>query len=85
MKSLYLLLSLEIIQLTIHIPDQKVSFFRELIKRFYYREVVDEKTESLTPEQEEFVQDLKDALRDVELYQAGKKQLKTAQQLWDEL
>ena len=72
-------------QLTIHIPDQEVSFFRELIKRFHYREIVDEKTESLTPEQEEFVQDLKDALRDVELYQAGKKQLKTAQQLWDEL
>ena len=72
-------------QLTINIPDQEVSFFRELIKRFHYREIVDEKTESLTPEQEEFVQDLKDALRDVELYQAGKKQLKTAQQLWDEL
>ena len=80
-----MLSNLEIMQLTIHIPDQEVSFFRELIKRFHYREIVDEKTESLTPEQEEFVQDLKDALRDVELYQAGKKQLKTAQQLWDEL
>ena len=72
-------------QLTVNIPDQEVSFFRELIKRFHYQEIVEEKTEPLTPEQEEFVQDLKDALRDVEFYQAGKKQLKTAQQLWDEL
>jgi hypothetical protein len=80
-----LLSNLQIMQLTINIPDQEVSFFRELIKRFHYREIVNEKTETLTPEQEEFVQDLKDALRDVELYQAGKKKLKTAREFLDEL
>ena len=70
-------------QVILDIPDNEVSVFRELIQRFHYTAILNEQT--LTAEQTIFVQDLKDAMLDVELHQAGKKKLKTAKELWNEL
>ncbi len=70
-------------KITINIPDHEAPFFMELLRRFNFVEVV--KEEQLSDEQKQFVQDLREALHDVEAHQAGTKGLKTAKQLWDEL
>ncbi|TDE16753.1 hypothetical protein [Dyadobacter psychrotolerans] len=70
-------------ELTVNIPDKDLTFFRELLKKFQYQEV--QVNQSLNSEDEEFIQDLKEGMKDVELHLAGKKQLKTANELWNEL
>ncbi len=65
-------------KITINIPDHEAPFFMELLRRFNFVEVEKE-------DQQQFVQDLREALHDVEAHQAGTKGLKTAKQLWDEL
>ncbi len=70
-------------KITINVPDNEASFFMELLRKFSFVEIV--KEEKLSQEQASFVQDLKEALQDAEQHQAGKKQLKTAKQLWNEL
>ncbi len=70
-------------RITIEIPDNEVPFFKELLRRFNFVEVVQE--DILDKKQEQFVKEVKDALQEVELHQAGKKKLKTAKQLLREL
>lgn len=71
-------------QLTVNIKDNsKIAFFMELIKNFDFIEV-----QSLSADKKykkEFVKDLKEAFNDVKLHQAGKKKLKSAKELLDEL
>jgi len=70
-------------QLTLNIKDNsKIAFFMELIRSFDFIEV---QSSVDTKYKKEFVQDLKEALNDVKLHQAGKKKLKSAKELLDEL
>ena len=61
----------------------KRDFLLELLHQFSFIDKVEEI--KLTDEQEEFVADLKSGLNDVDLYLAGKKKLKTAKELLNEL
>ena len=72
-------------ELTVNIPDKDIPFFRELLRKFQYQEIQRSQGVDLNPEQQEFIQDLKDGIKDIELHLTGKKQLKTANELWDEL
>lgn len=72
-------------QVLVNIPDNDISFFRELLKKFKYQEIKSGDKLTLSPEQDEFVQDLKDGMTEIALHQSGKKKLKTAKELWNEL
>ena len=69
-------------QFTINVQNNKVSFFTELLKQLDFIQVVKQIKET---DKTEFIQDLKDAFNDVKLHQAGKKKLKSAKDLLDEL
>jgi len=70
-------------QLTLNIKDNsKVRFFMELIKSFDF---IEAQSAVNTEYKKEFVRDLNDAFNDVKLHQAGKKKLKSAKDLLDEL
>jgi hypothetical protein len=70
--------------ITVKIKNKKkLPFFMELIDQLGYVEVV--KSKKLSDSDKEFVSDLKKSLKDISLHQAGKKKLKTAKQLLDEL
>ncbi|MCU0418205.1 MAG: hypothetical protein MUC38_00990 [Cyclobacteriaceae bacterium] len=61
---------------------RKASFFLDLIKQLDYvrlLKIIDD------PQKGKLVNDLSDAFREVHLYEKGKKKLKTAKQLLDEL
>jgi len=70
-------------QITLNIPDNKYSFFMELIKSLGFVKIT-EKTE-LTQKQQEFVKGTKKSLEQVEQHLEGKIKLKSADQLFDEL
>ena len=72
-------------QVTVNIPDNEVSFFRELLKKFRYQEISPKKGDVLSFEQEEFLKDVKEGLNDIRLHESGQKNLKTAKELWNEL
>lgn len=72
-------------QVLVNIPDNDLSFFRELLKKFKYEEIESGDKLTLSREQHEFVQDLKDGMAEISLHQSGKKKLKTAKELWNEL
>jgi hypothetical protein len=64
------------------IRDNRISFFMELVKSLDYISVVKEiKDESKSL----FVADLAEAFNDVRLYEQGKKKLKSAKDLLNEL
>jgi hypothetical protein len=70
----------------VNVPENKADFFLELVKNLKFK--VEQKAtikEPLTTEQQEWVDDLKESLRQVELHQQGKIKLKSARQLLDEL
>jgi hypothetical protein len=73
-------------EVIINIPDSKLSFFMLLIKELDFV-VVDKKSteKKLTAKQKKRVNDLRTALNEVDLHTQGKIQLKTAEQLLDEL
>jgi hypothetical protein len=68
-----------------NIPENKVPFFLELVHNLGF--VTEKKVEKkkLTPKQKAFVADLKQSLQEVELHLQGKKTLKSADQLLNEL
>lgn len=72
-------------QVTVNIPDNEISFFRELLKKFRYQEIAPKEDDSLSFEQEEFLKDIKEGLTDIKLHESGQKKLKTAKELWNEL
>ena len=71
----------------VKVPDNKVEFFMELVQnlKFKAEPIGKAKTKLFTPEQQEWINDLKESLEEVELHQQGKIKLKSFDQLLDEL
>jgi hypothetical protein len=67
-------------RLIIDIPDNKISFFLELINNLGFKKV-----QKLPNEQKEFVDDLKKSLNEVEQHMAGKIKLQPAREFLNEL
>jgi len=67
-------------KIVVDIPDNKLKFFLELLKNLGF--VKDTKT--LTNEQKEFVDDLKDSLEEVEQHQQGQIELQSARKFLNE-
>lgn len=64
------------------IKDNRVPFFMELLRSLDYISVL---KEVKSEEKSEAIQNLADAFNDVKLYEEGKKPLKSAQDLLNEL
>lgn len=64
------------------IEESRVPFFMELIKSLDYINIVKEVRDK---DKQEVIRDLAEAFNDVRLHEAGKKKLKTAKQLLNEL
>lgn len=62
------------------IKDSKAAFILEILQSFSYV-----KTKALTNEKAEIISDLAEAFNDVELHRQGKKKLKSANDLLNEL
>ncbi len=71
----------------VKVPENKVEFFMELVQnlKFKAEPTSKPKTKQFTPEQQEWINDLKESLEQVELHQQGKIKLKSFDQLLDEL
>lgn len=69
-------------QITIHIPDNKVSFFMELIKSLKFIKKVE--TEEGTSK-EQILQNLQDAVEEVNQIKAGKKKAQPLSDFLNEL
>lgn len=68
------------------VPDSKVDFFLELVRNLKFKaEPKKLAKKEFTAEEREWIDGLKDALEQVELHQQGKIQLKSLDQLTDEL
>ena len=69
-------------QITIHIPDNKFTFFMELIKnlKFIKRVEADEDTSK-----EQIIRGLQEAVDEVNLIKAGKKKAQPLSEFLDEL
>ncbi len=73
-------------QIVLNIPDSKYNFFMELVHNFSFIKIENKpQIKQLSKEQQDFVDGLKQSLKEVELHQQGKIKLKTADQLLDEL
>lgn len=73
-------------EIVVNVPDNKVEFFMELVQNLKFKAEPKIPTKSqLTPEQQQWVDDLKESLKQVELHQQGKIKLKSFDQLLDEL
>lgn len=70
-------------QVVLNIPDDKYPFFMELIKSLDFVKVPEEV--KLTKKQREFVEGVKSSMEQVEQHLKGEIQLKTADQLYNEL
>jgi len=66
----------------IDIKDSKANHLMEVLKSLDYISILKEVKDK---EKSKAIQDLADAFKDVELYEAGKKQLKSAKDLLNEL
>jgi hypothetical protein len=64
------------------IRDNRIPFFMELVKSLDYINVVKEVKDE---NKSQFVADLAEAFNDVKLYEQGKKKLKSAKDLLNEL
>ena len=72
-------------QIVLNIPDNKFQFFLELLSNFDYIKIAESKTPKLSAKQKEFVEDLKESLKEVELHRQGKIKLQTAREFLNEL
>jgi hypothetical protein len=70
-------------QVVLNIPDNKYTFFMELVKNLDFVRVNEEV--KLTKKQKKFVEGTKNSLEQVEQHIKGKIKLKTAEQLYNEL
>ncbi len=70
-------------RVTLNIPDNKYSFFMELVKSLGFVKVAEK--QKLTQKQHQFVEGNKKSLEQMEQHLKGKIQLKSADQLFDEL
>jgi hypothetical protein len=69
-------------QITLSIPDNKYSFFLELVKSLGFVKAVGI---DLEPTKDEILVGLSEAVNEVQLHKKGKLKLKTAQQFLNEL
>lgn len=67
-------------RIVLDIPDNKFQFFIELINNLGFKEVM-----RLTKEQQKFIDDLKNSLKEVELHRQGKIKLQNARDFLNEL
>jgi hypothetical protein len=67
-------------RVVLDIPDNKINFFMELVNNLGFTKV-----KRLSKEQKEFVDDLKNALNEVELHRQGKIKLQPARDFLHEL
>ena len=76
-------------QVTFTVPDEQYASFMKVIKSLPFaiktKAAVSLKPKKYTPEQQEWIDDFREALTEVELHQQGKIQLQTAEELLDEL
>jgi hypothetical protein len=78
------LVYLRAMTITLKIKNKKkLPFFMELIDQLGYVELV--KSKKLSVSDKEFVSDIKKSMRDITLHQSGKKKLKSAKQLLNEI
>jgi len=70
-------------QVVLNIPDNKYPFFMELIKNLDFVKI--QKVVKLTKKQKEFIEGTKNSLEQVEQHLKGEIELKTADQLYNEL
>ncbi len=70
-------------QITIYIPDNKYRFFLELVKNLGFAKL--SVKEKLSTEEQRFVDGTKQSLEQVENHLKGEIELKTADELFDEL
>ncbi len=72
-------------QITLNIPDSKFGAFMQAIKKFSFVTIAEKKEIKISSEQKKIINDLKEALQDVELHEQGKIKLKPLDKLLDEL
>ena len=66
-------------------PDSQYPFFIELIKKLKFAKITAPKTKVVTPKQQEFIADLKQSLKEVDLHLEGKIKLQSLDELLNEL
>ena len=79
--------------LIVTVPDDRVSFVKKLLRELNLtvkpaaktKPAAEPQPKKHTPEQQEWIDDFREALHEVELHQQGKIQLKTLDELIDEL
>jgi ribosomal protein S2 len=79
--------------LIVTVPDDRVAVVKKLLRELNLsvkpaakaKPAVGAKPKQYTPEQQEWIDDFREALHEVELHQQGKIQLKSAYDLLDEL
>jgi len=72
-------------QVVVNIPDNKYTFFIELVKNLGFTPEIKSEDKQLTYKQKQFVDELKESLNQVEQHMQGKIKLKTADELLNEL
>ena len=72
-------------QIVLNIPESKYNFFLKVIENFKFVKVSDDKGSSVSIKQKQFVDDTKQSMMEMELHQQGKIELKTLDNLIDEL
>jgi len=77
-----ILLKFDLMKVLLDIDDKRVPFFMELLKSLDYINIL---KEVKSKEKSKAIQDLAEAFNDVRLHEEGKKQLKSAKDLLDEL
>jgi hypothetical protein len=68
-----------------NIPENKLSFFMELVKNLGFTPEIKTEGKKLTSKQQQLVDGLKDSFNQVEQHLQGKIKLKTADELLNEL
>ena len=79
--------------LIVTVPDDRVAFVKKLLRELNLsvkpaakaKSVAAAKPRQYTPEQQEWIDDFREALHEVELHQQGKLKLQTLDELIDEL
>lgn len=73
-------------QLILHIKNKsKLPFLKELLKHMEFVEVIEPVSKKLTTKEKKILKGLEEAVEQVNLHKKGKVQLKTIQQVLDEL
>lgn len=72
-------------KLVLNVPENKYHFFLKVIENFSFVKVAETKDIKLSNKQNRFIEDTKQSLEEVILHEQGKLELKTLDQVLDEL